>query len=259
MLLQQDTYSNSRTIMLFSRSATALALMFAMGTAAAGPVQTLYDGSGDPAKQGWTVEGSGTQVPRDGSTEFSTANDAGGRTSQTYLFKYDTGATNYIASLRLQVLSSSYNLLDAGLTFSPFGDRVLSSYTRTNTFMIAEGKVLWGDEAGAPALLDTSVFHDYQLRYANGLLSLYIDHSFADIASGAASPVLSRTVTKPDTVSSMGNLVWGDATNDPNVNSRYIVDSFQFQNLDAADVPEPSTFLLMGLGLAGLLLRRRSS
>ncbi|WP_288378388.1 PEP-CTERM sorting domain-containing protein [uncultured Massilia sp.] len=242
--------------MLFSRFASAIALTFATSAAFAGPIQTLYDGNGDPSRQGWSVEGSGTQVAHEGTTEFSTVNDPGGRTSQMYLFKYDTKATNYIASLRLQVLSSSYNNLDAALTFSPFGDRVLSSYTRANTFMIANGKVLWGDEASSVSL-DTGAFHDYQIRYDGSQLSLYIDATFADIASGAATAALSRAVSAPDVVTSMGHLVWGDATNDPNYNSHYIVDSVSFQDLDAADVPEPSTFLLMGLGGAGLLLRRR--
>lgn len=241
--------------MFLSRFASTLALTLAMGSAVAGPIHTLYDGVGDPTSQGWTVFGSGTQTVLGGTTEFKTSNEANNLTSQFDWFKYDTGATDYIAALRLKVISSSYNNLDAALTFNPFGNNVLATYARANTFMIGNGIVLWGDETGGSVSLDTSAFHDYEMRYHDGQLSLYIDASFDDIASGNAIAALSRSVTAPT-----GYLVWGDATNDPNFNSDYIVDELRFQNLQEpfdTSVPEPSTIALMALGFGGLLIRRR--
>jgi hypothetical protein len=231
-----------------------------MGTAAAaGPIQTLYDGNGSPVDQGWalgsiTGAAAGTQIAHDGATEFITVNDTA-FTSQSYLFKYDTASTNYIASLRLQVVSSSYNPLDAAITFNPFGNQVLASDSRANTFMIGNGIVLWGDEKGGSVSLNTSVFHDYELRYNAGQLSLYIDASFADIASGSATAALSRTVAA-STAANQGYLIWGDATNDRDYNSDYIVDNVRFQNLQAAPVPELSILMMLGLGLGVLMLRR---
>lgn len=236
---------------------TALALSIGMTTAAsaAGPIETLYDGNGSPAAQGWSAGGGGTQLPSEGITQFMTANDTN-RTSQFQYFQHATGATDYIASIRLLVVSSSYNSMDAALTFNPF-NVLLTPASRANTFMIGNDVVVWGDLQGASHTLDTNIFHDYAFRYNGGKLDLYIDASFADIASGTASPVLSRTLTDPVFGTLSGGITWGDATNDFGYDSNYLVDNVKFQDLGVSPVPEPSTYAMMGLGLAGLLLGSR--
>lgn len=247
-----DTMQLSRSLL----AALALSLGSAATASAAGPVKTLYDGSGSPAAQGWTAGGAGTQIAGDGTTRFITAKDTS-RTSQFQYFQYDTGATDYIASIRLQVVSSSYNQLDAALTFNPF-NVLLSSPSRSNTFMIGNDIVVWGDLQGPSHALDTGVFHDYAFRYHSGKLDLYIDASFDDIASGTAGAVLSRTLTGPVFDTLAGGITWGDATNDPGYDADYIVDSVRFQDLQAVSpVPEPSAFAMMGVGLAALAFGAR--
>lgn len=150
------------------------ALSVAIATAA--PI-TLYDGSATPVAEGWTrnTGAAGTETVGAGTTQFTTVNDPNGRTSQQSTYAYVTGATNF-TSIRLQVISSSHNPNDAGLTFSSFG--TAGSFIRNdryNNLMIDSGVVLWGDEGASGAIANGSGFHEYAIRYLNGTLDVYFD------------------------------------------------------------------------------------
>jgi MBG domain (YGX type)/Bacterial Ig-like domain (group 3) len=223
------------------RLAAFLVGLFSVAAASAAQI-VLYDGTAVPTDQGWqqSSDSSGgtiaTQVESDGTTRFTTTTTSGSRTSARNIYYYSTGASNYIASIRLKVLTSSDNLLDAGLMFTTPGDGtnslpVLNQTGRSNMLTITNGQVLWGDLKASATVAGTD-FHEYAIRYQNGNLDVYVDATYADIQSGVAAPVLSRT---PPAFTNPGVIVFGDQTNDANVDSDYYVDFVKFQNLDVAD------------------------
>ncbi len=172
------------------------------------------------------------------------------------VYTYDTGATDYVASIRLQVLSTSFNPLDPALVFSAFGSTSLYGTDRVNSFAIDNGAVRWSDDAGA-ATVDTTLYHDYAFRYVGGTLSFYIDQAFASVADGTATAVLTRSSFTPN--GDVGRVAFGDFTNDRGYNSQFIVDFVTFENLTPASVPEPASLTMLGLAFAGVAARRRVS
>ncbi|WP_422842994.1 fibronectin type III domain-containing protein [Acidovorax sp. M2(2025)] len=218
----------------------------------ASPPTLLYDGNTDPVPQGWQqlqqsphteTVGDGTNGVDAGTTRFTTAN--AGSTSGQNLYTHSVGTANFITSIRLKALSvNPHNTGDAGLMFSatdafapPFG----SSANRSHMLYLDSATVGWGDDTGGTAPFNSldGAFHEYALRYLNGQLSVYIDADYADIASGAATPLLSRSFVPSTTASAM--VLFGDQSNDPNVNSDFVVDYVKFQNLDLPDPPASIT------------------
>ena len=220
------------------RLAAVLLGVFSVGVASAAQI-VLYDGTTAPTAQGWQQSsdaGGGTittLVESDGTTRFTTT--SGAQTSARNIYYFTTGASNYIASIRLKVLTSSFNPLDAGLMFTTPGDGTnslpaLNQTGRSNMVTITNGQVQWGDLNGS-ATVTANAFHEYAIRYQNSKLDVYVDATYANIRSGAATPLLSRT---PPTFTNPGVMIFGDQTNDSTVDSDYYVDFVEFQDLDVA-------------------------
>ncbi|MDB6078009.1 MAG: sorting protein [Akkermansiaceae bacterium] len=197
------------------------------------------------------MNGPGTETSSGGTTEFSTVNPTpDNRTSPFSEYRYDISRTDdFLVTIRLDVVSSSYNQLDAGLTFSAFGGTAgFPVSDRSNNVAILADRIQFGD-GGSPYLMNTTTFHTYSMRYLGGTLQVYVDASSADIFGGTAVPVMSRSAIAGKTP---GVIVFGDATNDPNYNSDYIVDYVTVE-----PIPEPGSLMLAGLGALGLMRRRR--
>lgn len=251
--------------MMFSRWALLVAGAMSLPVAWAAPV-TLYDGNDQPTAQGWTrslVEG--TVSVGVGATRFTTSTAAGARTSEMSLYRYAVGSANFIASIRLRANSvSPHNPLDAGLMFSVTDNFIFpagNGSNRENMLYIEQSRIGWANDAGGVFAVNATQWHEYAVRYLNGQLNVYVDATYDDIVSGAATPVLSRTAATTNTTTA--TITFGDQTNDPNVDSDYEVDFVNFQDLNlprtTAAVPAmgPWGALLLS-GAVPLCLRIRS-
>ena len=223
-----------------SRLSASLIFFVSAAGAWASPPTLLYDGSSTPDSQNWQIigqlapytvtVGSGAEA---GTTRFTTS------TSGVNLYRYTESATNFIVSIRLKVNSvSPHNQLDAGLMFSvsntfpaPFG----TGTNRSEMLYIDPASVGWGDDSQSAPLNHIGAFHEYAIRYQSGQLTLYVDADYAAIADGTATGILSKTVANPITTSA--HFVFGDQTNDANVDGDFVVDYVKFQNLDLPDPP----------------------
>ena len=210
----------------------------------------LYDGNAAPPSQGWQASqqtpltvtvGDGANGVDAGTTRFTTTTNVGARTGGQNMYRYSVGTANLITSIRLKALSvSPHNPLDSALMFSvtddfqfPFGN----STNRSTMLYIDSATIGWGDDSNGTAAFNSidGNFHEYAISYHNGQLKVYVDQNWADIAAGTAAPVLARSFVTANTTSAM--IVFGDQTNDPNVDSNYVVDYVRFQNLDLPDPP----------------------
>ena len=210
--------------------------------------------------------GSGAEA---GTTRFTTSTSSGGSTSGVNLYRYTESATNFIVSIRLKVNSvSPHNQLDAGLMFNvsnsfptPFG----TVTNRSEMLYIDPASVGWGDDSQSAPLNHIGAFHEYAIRYQSGQITLYVDADYAAIADGTAAGILSKTVANPITTSA--HFIFGDQTNDANVDGDFVVDYVKFQNLDLPDsataIPtlEPTSLAaltgLLTAAAAGFHRRRR--
>lgn len=208
--------------------------------ASAAPV-ILYDGNASPTAQGWTrhsrpgPNGPGTETVGAGTTEFNT--DISGplpddQRSAANEYRIVKDATNFVVSIRLKAAATGFNTLDAALTFSAFGWAAATGPVsdRFNNVAISPGRIQFGNEVGGFYTLDTTIYHEYAMRLLNGNLTVYVDANFADIVAGTAVPVMSRTNVVPQTGRIPGQIVFGDATDDPHVDSRYTVDFVKFDD-----------------------------
>jgi len=196
-----------------------------------------------------------------GLAQFSTTTAPAAMTGETNTYVMSTGKSDFIATIRLQLVSGGgFNLLDAGLMFGAFDGGFLphgSAKDRQTMLVIEPGRILWGDDTLGSFAVDTSVFHEYAVRYVGGRLDVYVDAAHADIVSGVATPVLSRTSAP---YAAPGTIIFGDQSNDPNIDSNYIVDFVRFDDFAAApaappaSVPTLSQWALVGLSMMVALL-----
>lgn len=226
----------------FLNAPARLALLGCMAiTGAHAAPQRIYDGSSPPAPGVWNQAqfGSPTVASADGLTRFTTRTAPGGETSDANLYKYATGTNSFIASIKLKALAvNRHNPLDAGLMFSvgdEFSGSVGNQTQRSAMLYIDPSAIGWADDT-ASAANDASEFHEYAIRYTNGQLDVFVDTSFDDIIANTAKPVLSRAQT------SLGNdrgvIVFGDQTNDANVDSDFEVEFVKFLNLRLPTEPQ---------------------
>ncbi|MEG0112543.1 MAG: fibronectin type III domain-containing protein [Comamonas sp.] len=214
------------------RSLAFLGVMVFSGAHAAPLV--VYEGSSAPTSPAWTRTQQGSQVVSStaGLTRFITKTAAGSRTSEANLYKYATGTNSFIASIKLKAYAvNGHNSLDAGLMFSVGDDFSLpvgNAAQRAAMLYIDAGAIGWADDTGSAAN-DATGFHEYAIRYTNGQLDVFVDTSFDAIIAGTATPKLSRA--QPSSGSAQGAIVFGDQTNDPNVDSDFEVEFVKFQNL----------------------------
>lgn len=239
----------------------------------------LFDGSGTPEAVGWQLDSFVAEPPNGTITvtpqftgEPSDVLSVSTTGTAVNLYSRNINATNYIISLGVEVLRSSFNSFDYGLGLSPFaqqffdtnGNYLGSNIDRTNSLTIGENSIQWSDLVGDSFAIDTSVFHEYAISYIDGNLNVYVDNSFDDIIAGKATPVLTRTGVTPQDESVVGTVAFGDGSNDsgffPNccVNSAYQLDLIRFQSLDnVTSVPEPNTnFAIALFGLGSLLIHK---
>lgn len=240
----------------------------------------LFDGSGTPDAVGWQLDSFVTEPPNSTVTvtpeftgEPSDVLSVSTTGTAIHLYSKQINATNYIISMGVKVLRSSFNSYDYGLGLSPFaqqffypnGDYSSTGVDRTNSLTIGENSIQWSDLVGDSFIIDTSVFHEYAISYIDGNLNVYVDSSFDDIIAGTATPVLTRTGVTPQNEGTVGTVAFGDQSNDsmffPNccVNSAYELDFIRFQSLDdVASVPESNTNLALAFfGLSSLLINKK--
>lgn len=240
----------------------------------------LFDGSGTPEAVGWQLDSFVAEPPNGTITvtpqftgEPSDVLSVSTTGTAVNLYSKNINATNYIISLGVEVLRSSFNSFDYGLGLSPFaqqffdtnGNYLGSNIDRANSLTIGENSIQWSDLVGDSFAIDTSVFHEYAISYIDGNLNVYVDNSFDDIIAGNATPVLTRAGVTPQDESVVGTVAFGDGSNDssffPNccVNSAYQLDFIRFQSLDnVTSVPEPNTnFALFFFGLSSLLINKK--
>jgi hypothetical protein len=107
-----------------------------------------------------------------------------------------------------------------------------------------------GSVAIAPTIpiLETNTLHHAQVNFNNGAFSVYLDY--------AATPI---NYTMPSFTPFTGYFGFTAATGIVDNYNKHYVDNFRLETPDVNIIPEPASLLLVGIGLSGMLIGRRSS
>jgi hypothetical protein len=231
-------------------------LVSTAGLCHAGPeATTLYDGVNTPADHGWNLhtgtghlDGSVTETYIPGaSLDVETTG------MRYHSWSFDTGHAEFLVSARMRITHAQYNFADAGLMFSVLGedgapDRFSGIYLTPDHVGFMDLKDMAPIEAGR--------YHDFTILFRDNALSFYVDDSFESILDGTAVPELYRVDPIPSLWGNRSGIVQiGDQTNDPDVNSRYLLERVSF--IGITPVPEPEVSLMFGMGLAMLAFATR--
>lgn len=260
----------------------ALILFFAFLPVSQAASVVLFDGSGIPEDQGWSVFSSTGPEPvittqtGGGLSDLFSVETAGRR---IHKYRYDAGSSALLTSIRVAVADASHNFADAGFYFSVIHSNGEWMPDRANSIYIDSDEIGFmnsglSSEESWTYSLDATEFHEYVIRYSSThLLELFVDAQFSDIESGIVTPVLIRQMYEDQSFPGLGPNYWdnhhvgsisfGDMTNDLNVNSSYEVDFVRYENLGELEerppseappgaVPAPSAIWLFGSGLAGI-------
>ena len=203
-----------------------------------------------PDTQGWTftshMPGPAPQVSA-GLLHLGLTGDTAAWTNSDLVFDLNSPGTVLVVEATLQVVSSSFTLVFGGTT--PRAGYLINmgdTNGRGFTLLLSDNQLDLVN-AGMGAALDSAVFdttdglHTYRLIASAGNAQVFID--------GSATPLLSAPVGDPGWFDP--NLVaFGDGTSSASSETYMAGISFNV-------VPEPTTGLLLGLGLLGVAVRRR--
>ncbi len=183
----------------------------------------------------------------------------------TASFDFFAGSKNGGDGLTFAVIDSAfkdYTSLGqggAGLGYQNLNGFAVEFDTAFNSLYDINGNHLGFDLNGSVAsaylttgipVLENNAVHHAQINFNNGAFSVYIDYSVTPI-----------NYTMPSFTPFDGYFGFTAATRGTTIYNLHYVDNFRLETPppDVNIIPEPATFLLLSLGLSGVLIRKKKS